>query len=478
MARVNKIRKQLLNNLIVTILIFLIFSESGSLDLSDPSIYSYVKMKMNEKERIKVYYDNNDGNRFTQPNEVYIDVNPVTNQAYQNFIGTSKNVILIWRNTTITSCKEMFRDCGNVIEMDFSHFNTSQVSNMMSMFRDCKMLKSLNLSNFDTSKVNGNMGGMFWNCISLEYLDISNFETSLATGFGHMFCNCSSLSSLDLSSFSTHNIIMTDYMFYGCSSLISLNLSNFNTSKVKGLHFMFYGCGNLTILDLSSFNTANVKDFNNMFNGCESLTSLDMSNFDTSSIEDDTKFDNIFANCENLEFINFKNYISSSHDLKISNFLGTSKNIVICTSNYKLINEISGDKCITNSCEKKWYNYKTKIYESNKCTDYCTTTKFKYEFKKQCYLNCPPGTIKRENYDNINKYNINYKSFCKHICTKKFPYEMIYEQECVEDCDIKSKLDKICILNYIEKGSENIYKDKIFQIQKILLLMEILTLQK
>ena len=96
---------------------------------------------MNEKERIKVYYDNNDGNRFTQPNEVYIDVNPVTNQAYQNFIGTSKNVILIWRNTTITSCKEMFRDCGNVIEMDFSHFNTSQVSNMMSMFRDCKMLK-------------------------------------------------------------------------------------------------------------------------------------------------------------------------------------------------------------------------------------------------------------------------------------------------------------------------------------------------
>ena len=40
MARENKRRKKLLNNLIVTILNFLIFSESGSLDLSDPSLYS------------------------------------------------------------------------------------------------------------------------------------------------------------------------------------------------------------------------------------------------------------------------------------------------------------------------------------------------------------------------------------------------------------------------------------------------------
>ena len=32
---------------------------------------------------------------------------------------------------------------------------------------------------------------------------------------------------------------------------------------------------------------------------------------------------------------------------------------------------------------------------------------------------------------------------------------MIYDQECVENCDIKLILDKLCILNYYEKETEN-----------------------
>ena len=58
----------------------------------------------------------------------------------------------------------MFRDCGNILEMDFIHFNISQVEDMVDMFRDCKKLKSLNLSNFNTSKVK-NMANCIWNVI-------------------------------------------------------------------------------------------------------------------------------------------------------------------------------------------------------------------------------------------------------------------------------------------------------------------------
>ena len=65
--------------------------------------------------------------------------------------------------------------------MDFSHFDTSQVTTMYAMFRNCKRLKSLNLSSFDTSKVSGDMHNMFWDCSALEYLDLYSFNTSQFT---------------------------------------------------------------------------------------------------------------------------------------------------------------------------------------------------------------------------------------------------------------------------------------------------------
>ena len=172
-------------------------------------------------------------------------------------------------------------------------------------------------------------------------------------------------------------------MFYNCKSLTSLNFSNFETPKTKYMDYLFCNCSNLTKLDLSSFDTSNTNNFTNMFNGCTSLTSLDISNFDTTSITGDSKFDDIFTNCENLEFINFKNYKNGTYNLNISHFQSISKNLVICTSNEKLNQEIENDKCIINNCEENWYNFKAKInINNNECTDDCTKTPFKYEFKK------------------------------------------------------------------------------------------------
>ena len=208
---------------------------------------------------------------------------------------------------------------------------------------------------------------------------------------------------------------------------------------------LFFGCGNLAILDLSSFDTSKVNNFINMFNVCTSLPSLDISNFDTTSIIEDNKFDDIFTNCESLEFINFINYKNGTYDLNISHFQNTSKYLVICTSNNKLNQEIENAQCIVNNSEENWYQYKPKILDSDRCIVYCNKSlPFKYEFKKQCYKACPQDTIKRKNDDNINKYNINYKYFCKPVCNKENPFEMIYEQECVENCDINSLM-----INYV-----------------------------
>ena len=124
----------------------------------------------------------------------------------------------------------------------------------------------------------------------------------------------------------------------------------------------------------------------------------------------------------------------------------------------KLIQEIDDKRCIRNDCEDNWYEYNAKIYGNNKCTFNCKSTSFKYEFKKQCYKKCPQNTSKRKNDDDLNKYNINYKYFCKPECNKEAPFERVYEQECVENCDIKNLLDKICVLNYYDKERE----DKIY----------------
>ena len=44
------------------------------------------------------------------------------------------------------------------------------------MFYDCSSLKELNFSNFNTSNVT-NMSAMFFGCLSLEKLDLSKFNT-------------------------------------------------------------------------------------------------------------------------------------------------------------------------------------------------------------------------------------------------------------------------------------------------------------
>ena len=463
MSKKNKMRKPL-HNYLIFLFIILFFSKSVSQNLNDDSIYSYVIMKMDKGVSNKVY--GLTSSSFTMPDEIYINGNKQdTIKAVYSFSlsGENNKAILIWKNP-ILNCKEMFRDCGHIIEIDFSHFNTSQVTDMSGMFRECKMLRSLNLSNFDTSNVSGNnICNMFCDCHALKNLDISNFDTSKITGFGHMFYNCKLLASLDLSSFNYNKIQYLDYMFYGCEKLSSLNLGNFYTPSLINFSYMFYNCILLEYLDLSNFKTSLVNDMNSAFYNCKSLTSLDLSNFDTTSITQDDKLKDIFTNCDKLEFINLKNYKNGRHDMKISHFQTCSNNIVICTLNYKLNQEINDVQYISNNIAQNYYKYNEKLFDNNKCTEDCKSTSFKYEFKNQCYNKCPEGTIKRENDNNLND-----KYFCKPICNKESPFEMLYEQKCVKDCDIKIILDKLCIKNYYEeevkeKEAENKIYDAILE---------------
>ena len=166
-----------------------------------------------------------------------------------------------------------------------------------------KNILDIDLSNFDTSNVTG-MYAMFRGMSNLTTLDLSKFDTSKVTDMRSMFLNMSNLTTLDLSNFDTSKVTDMAYMFDDMSNLTSLNLSSFDTSNVTDMSAMFYNVYNLTTLDLSSFDTSNVTDMSAMFRLYDENISKDKlekiyvsNNFDTSML---TNFANMFKNRKKL----------------------------------------------------------------------------------------------------------------------------------------------------------------------------------
>ena len=95
-----------------------------------------------------------------------------------------------------------FEECSNIISLDFSNFDTSNVTNMSFMFNECHKLKEIKgINKFNTNKVT-DMKVMFQLCKELEHLDLSNFNTSKVTNMSWMFYNCNKLKYLNLLNFS------------------------------------------------------------------------------------------------------------------------------------------------------------------------------------------------------------------------------------------------------------------------------------
>ena len=226
--------------------------------------------------------------------------------------------IIIKFNKKLTTCDEMFKDLPNIINMDFSNFDSSSVTSMKNMFDNCNSLTSLNLANLDTSSVI-NMTYMFHKCSRLKSLDLQNFNTSKVSNMTHLFMSCSELETLNLNNFNTSFVKDMYYMFTECRSLQSLDLSHFDTSLVTDMRYMFENCTNLKSLKVSNFNTSLLTKLSCMFNGCHSLTTLDLSSFDTSSV---TYFGHTFEECNSLVSLDLSNFDTSKVTSMSRMFLG------------------------------------------------------------------------------------------------------------------------------------------------------------
>ena len=159
--------------------------------------YSSISLKIKGNEDQYIYYHESCYPSPPMPDEVYINgVNQSDIKSNYNFDKPENEIILIWKNNVDnTDC--MFKGCSKITEINFSNFDTSEVTHMGSMFEGCSSLISLDLSNFNTEQVT-KMYNMFDSCTSLISLNLSNFKTEQVTQMDALFYGCSSLAFIDL----------------------------------------------------------------------------------------------------------------------------------------------------------------------------------------------------------------------------------------------------------------------------------------
>ena len=299
---------------------------------------------------------------YTIPNQVL--VNGVPQSSGKTVILGEEgeyNITLKW-NTPPKDFNKLFFFLENILEVDLSKMDTSQVTTMASMFKGCTKLTSINFGNINTSKV--------------EVM-------------AEMFFNCTILTSLNLNGLDTSNVNSMLNMFYLCRNLKELHLDNFNTDNVTKMNCMFYECNSLTTLDLSSFRTSSVTDMSSMFQNCQSLISLNVDNFDTSQV---VGMNRIFLGCNSLISLNINSFDFSKVNIPQFLFSGIESHIKFCVDPSKSspISELitsyennCADICFTGN------NLKF-LVDKKECIDSCENDDtYQYEYENICYENCP-----------------------------------------------------------------------------------------
>lgn len=261
-----------------------------SADLSDYEI----KLWFNLAEETMYYYS---------PVETTF-LNPNSAAMFAWFIKLQDIDLSHFNTSEVENMMQMFVGLYSCTSLDLSTFDTRNVTSMYQMFAQSRGLLNLNLANFNTSKVT-DMSGMFSATEKLTNLDVGHFNTENVTNMSYMFHYMTKLTTLDLSNFRTGKVIIMEAMFREMPALTTLNIDNFDTRNVNTMREMFLKDDNLVNLNLSSFDTRKVTDMGYMFYGMKKIESLDLSSFITSKVTD---MFSMFFNTYNLKTLDISNF--------------------------------------------------------------------------------------------------------------------------------------------------------------------------
>ena len=115
------------------------------------------------------------------------------------------------------------------------------------------------------------------------------------------------------------------------------------------------------------------------------------------------------------------------------------KNCYINCSYYYFFDNSTNTYCCTE--EKKCKGKYNKLIKGDrKCIEDCSQI-LRYEFRKECYLDCPQGS----NISEVKPF------YCEVICNEERPFEIVDKQECVNNCTLNQLNTKKCIIKYQTK---------------------------
>lgn len=159
--------------------------------------------------------------------------------------------------------------------------------------------------------LNSDSARMFAYLHALSSVDFSTFDTSQVSTFLGFFQNDINLSWIDLSSFDTHNARNMSYMFdMPGNNAVAANSSKlkniifgpgFDTSNVTTLKYMFSDNVSLENLDLYMFDTRNVTDLTGFVSNCTNLKYLNLGSFNLFKVTNNNYLLQVFNNVNNLQ---------------------------------------------------------------------------------------------------------------------------------------------------------------------------------
>ena len=109
--------------------------------------------------------------------------------AHSAFGGCLNMTVSATNAPSMNTCEKMFNKCESILNIDFTNWDTSGVSNFASFLADCDGLTSLDVSALDMSSATS-ISSMFTRCHGLTSLDTTGWDTSSVTSMYGVFKDC------------------------------------------------------------------------------------------------------------------------------------------------------------------------------------------------------------------------------------------------------------------------------------------------
>ena len=243
------------------------------------------------------------------------------------------NVILTEdKKYSITDMSYMINNCKNLVSVDFSRFDTKNITSTEAMFQMCPLkdipsiiskLSFPNLTNvramfckciniktipdlcniFNKTNKISDISMLFNGCINLkEIINFNKWYLPNITDMSYLFNRCKEIATINFGKITSENIINMCGLFNCCEKLSSIKQMVWKTNNVEDMSIMFQRCINLYRLDdIHKFNTKNVKDMSGIFSNCNHLMVIPkIGNWNVNNVR---KIVGLFNECHGLEKI-------------------------------------------------------------------------------------------------------------------------------------------------------------------------------